>query len=45
MQYEFVTNNDGQLPAKSPVGMFKDLYIPNDLGLVSDIIDQYNEGI
>lgn len=42
--YEFVTNNDGNLPGKSPVGMFKELYIPNDLGLVSSTIDKYNEG-
>lgn len=42
--YEFVTNNDGEFPAKSPVGMFSDLYIKNDLGLVSEIIDKYNEG-
>ena len=44
MEYQFVTNNDGQYPAKSPVGMFKDIYIPNDLGKVSEIIDQYNSG-
>jgi hypothetical protein len=37
----FVTNFDGQYPAKSPVGMFKDLYIPNDLGLVKETIDNY----
>ena len=44
MQYQFVTNDDGQFPAKSPVGMFDSLYIPNDLGLVSNLIDKYNEG-
>ncbi len=44
MKYQFVTNNDGQYPAKSPVGLFKDLYIPNDLGLVSEKIDEYNNG-
>ncbi len=44
MEYQFVTNNDGQFPAKSPIGMFKDMYIPNDLGKVSEIIDQYNSG-
>ena len=44
VQYQFVTNSDGEFPAKSPIGMFKDLYIPNDLGLVSKIIDNYNEG-
>lgn len=43
MQYRFVTNNDGQYPAKSPVGMF-DLYIPNDLGYVVKKIDEYNNG-
>jgi len=42
MQYQFVTNHDGQYPAKSPVGMFKDLYIPNDLGFVSEVINEYN---
>lgn len=42
MNYQFVTNYDGKYPAKSPVGMFKDVYIPNDLGLVSELIDNYN---
>jgi len=44
IQYEFVTNNDGQFPGKSPIGMFDSLYIPNDLGKVSRIIDEYSEG-
>lgn len=44
MKYEFVTNNDGQYPGRSPIGMFKEMYIPNDLGLVSKTIDSYNEG-
>ncbi len=44
VKYEFVTNNDGKFPAKSPIGMFNDLYIPNDLGLVSQLIDNYNNG-
>ena len=42
--YQFVTNNDGEFPAKSPIGLFSDLYIQNDLGLVSETIDKYNEG-
>ena len=42
--YQFVTNNDGKYPAKSPVGMFPDLYIPNDLSIVSQLIDSYNKG-
>ena len=44
MKYQFITNNDGTVPAKSPVGMFPTLAIPNDLGYVSDIIDKYNSG-
>jgi hypothetical protein len=37
---EFVTNDDGQYPAKSPVGMFP-LYIPNDLGAVVEAAKEY----
>ena len=44
MKYEFITNNDGRHPAKSPIGMFSSIKIPNDLGLVSEAIDNYNEG-
>lgn len=40
---EFVTNDDGFFPAKSPVGMF-DLYIPNDLGFVVNKIEEYYNG-
>lgn len=39
---EFVTNDDGVYPAKSPVGMFP-LYIPNDLGLVVEMAKKYYE--
>lgn len=41
---QFVTNYDGQYPAKSPYGMFKQLYIPNDLGYVVDAVDAYMNG-
>ena len=34
---EFVTNDDGVYPAKSPVGML-DLYVPNDLGYIVDAV-------
>ena len=44
IQYQFVTNNDGEFPSKTPIGLFSELYIPNDLGLVSETIDKYNEG-
>lgn len=44
IEYRFVTNNDGTYPAKSPMGMFEELYIPNDLGAVSKSIEEYYEG-
>jgi len=44
MEYRFVTNNDGTYPAKSPMGMFEDTYISNDLGAVSTAIDKYYNG-
>lgn len=44
MAYQFVTNNDGRYPAKSPHDMFKEQYILNDLGLVVEAIDAYNNG-
>jgi hypothetical protein len=37
---EFVTNDDGVYPAKSPVGMFPQ-YIPNDLGKVVNLAKEY----
>jgi hypothetical protein len=40
---QFVTNFDGRYPAKSPVGMFP-LHISNDLGLVTELINNYYEG-
>lgn len=39
---QFVTNDDGVYPAKSPIGMY-DLYIPNDLGLVVKKAKEYYE--
>lgn len=38
---QFVTNYDGQYPSKTPVGMFKETYIPNDLGMVINTINEY----
>ena len=40
----FVTNRDGQYPAKSPFRMFDKLYIPNDLGKVLKTMNAYYEG-
>lgn len=46
VNYNFVTNkflnNAGvEIPAKSPIGMFDNLLIPNDLGLVVQKADEY----
>ena len=40
--YYFVTNKTSEYPSKSPIGMFDDIYIPNDLGYVADKIDEFN---
>jgi len=39
--YSFVTNNTGTLMAKSPMGLFDQQIIPNDLFLVSEKINDY----
>lgn len=45
-QYCFLTNNHGNLMAKSPMDMFNHLTIPNDLKLVVDHVNAYlNEDI
>ena len=41
MNYGFLTNNTGASIAKSPIGMFKELTIENDLKLVADHINAY----
>lgn len=42
-EYKFVTNSDGTNTAKTPMGCFNDMYIDNDLQLVFETIDKYNE--
>lgn len=42
LAYKFVTQNDGTTTAKTPMGCFEDMYIDNDLALVIDAIDDYN---
>ena len=39
--YHFVTNRYRNYPAKSPMGMFSDVLIPNDLQHVCNTIDEY----
>jgi len=43
-QYFFRTQTDGKKTAKSPAGMFDDVLIPNDLGLVVTRMEKYYEG-
>ena len=40
-QHVFITNNDGQNIAKSPMGMFPEMQIDNDLKMVDDTIREY----
>lgn len=44
MEYNFITQTDGTTTVKSPMGMFESKYIPNDLKLVADKINEYNNG-
>lgn len=45
VNYRFVTNRtivDGiEIPAKSPMGLFPELFMPNDLQIVTDKISEY----
>ena len=43
MTYKLVTNNDGKCLAKTPMGMFEDIEIDNDLNEILETIKQYNE--
>jgi len=40
--YRFKTNSDGTCTAKTPMGLFDDLYIDNDLNFVINKIREYN---
>lgn len=44
-QYTFLTQNDGLHVCKSPMGLFDELYIDNDLQFVKQAVEDYfNEG-
>lgn len=43
-QYKFITNSDGTSTAKTPMGLFNELLIDNDIQVVIDAIKRYNEG-
>lgn len=40
--YRFLTNNDGQYMAKTPMGMHDELFIDNDLKLITEKINEYD---
>lgn len=42
MEYKFVTNNNGECIAKTPLGMFDELEIDNDLEQILEVIHEYN---
>ena len=42
-QYYFMTNRTADYPAKSPMGMFEDLKIENDLSIVEQKMNEYYE--
>ena len=41
VKYRFRTNTTGRDSAKSPMGMFEDLHIPNNLGKVLEACEEY----
>lgn len=42
IEYKFMTNSDGTNTAKTPLGCFEELYVDNDLQMIFDRIDEYN---
>ena len=43
LEYGFDTVNNGENTCKSPMGMFEDSFIDNDLQLVKDCITEYEQ--
>ena len=41
LQYKFKTQNEGESTAKSPMGLFDELYIDNDLAVVNEKMLEY----
>jgi hypothetical protein len=40
-QYKFLTQHDGTSVAKSPISMFEEMYIDNDLAVIRETISEY----
>lgn len=43
VEYKFITNSNGTCTAKTPMGLFDDLLIDNDLNMVINRIKEFNE--
>lgn len=43
-KYKFITINDGQHMAKTPMGCFDEFYVDNDMNQIVNTIQQYNLG-
>ena len=43
LEYGFETQNSGENTCKSPMGMFEDKFIPNDLAYVKECMQKYEE--
>ena len=43
LEYGFETQTNGENTCKSPMGMFEDQFIPNDLQYVKEHIEEYNK--
>lgn len=43
LNYYFYTKSDGTTPAKSPIGMFPEIKMPNDLNLIIQYYKQFQE--
>lgn len=44
IEYKFLTNTDSEHVAKTPLGMFTDKLVDNDMKQIIEIIDKYNSG-
>jgi hypothetical protein len=44
MEYKFLTNTDGAHVAKTPLGMFEEQKIDNDVNEILKVIDKYENG-
>ena len=41
--YKFITNSEGTCTAKTPMGLFDETYVDNDLNMVIEKIKEYND--